>query len=144
MRFRTTAHAAMDISIDISGGTGRYVGQVRFSAEPFVSDRRTTRQCAGLSGVFSDIASAQNGYPNGPLDLAGWQKLMGSARDKLAAVDGSGAVGTQLAALTDWYGRSNPAPAQGTSADANQAYEIVHNLCLDNGTPIAILSQYGG
>jgi hypothetical protein len=69
---------------------------------------------------------------------------MASASEKLTAVSNSGALGTQLDALISWYGRSNPTPVEGTDAGANEAFEIVNGLCLDNGTPLAILSQYGG
>ena len=144
LRFRTATGGTLILNVDLTGGSGRYVGQVRFSAEPFATDPAVARQCTGVSGAFSDIASAQNGYPNGPLDLAGWRGLIASAGKKLTAVSKSGALGTQLDALTAWYGRSNPTPAEGTSSSANEAFEIVNGLCLDNGTPLAILSQYGG
>jgi hypothetical protein len=143
-RFHTPAHGTVELAVDFAGGTGRYVAEVRFSAEPLATDPKVATQCAGLSGAMSDIASADNGYPNGPLDLAGWQKLMTSAGDKLKAIDDSGSVGTQLKALSDWYGRSNPEPGQRANADTNGAREIVNNLCDDNGTPLVIASQYGG
>lgn len=143
LRFRTAVGRTLILNIDLSGGAGRYVGQVRFSAEPFASDPTTTAQCHALSGAFSDIASAQNGYPNGPLDLSGWQDLMVSVGGKLKAVDDSGEIGTQLPALVDWYGRSDPTPANPSDA-AVAASGIVHQLCLDNGTPLVIASQFGG
>ena len=144
LRFRSAAGGTLILNVDLAGGTGRYVGQVRFSTEPFASDSAMAEQCTGLSGVFSDIASADNGYPNGPLDLAGWHRLMSSASKKLAAVSGSGALGTQLDALTAWYGRSDLTPGTPTTASASEAFEVVNGLCLDNGTPLVILSQYGG
>lgn len=143
-RFRTAVHHTIDLSIDFNPGTGRWVAQVRFSAAPFVSDPTVAAQCTGMSDVFSDIASAVNGYPNGPLDLAGWQKLMTSAGDKLKVVDDSGAVGTQINALSDWYGGSEISPSHPASEASIEATEIVNHLCLDNGTPLYIVSQYGG
>jgi hypothetical protein len=144
MRFRMAVGHTIDLSIGFGHGTGRSVTEVRFSAAPFVSDQKVADQCTGVSAAFSDMASAVNGYANGELDLAGWQKLMVSAGDKLKGVDDSGAVGTQLTALSDWYGGSELSPTHPSSDDANNASEIVNNLCLDNGTPLVISSQYGG
>lgn len=143
-RFRTAAHGTLDLAVGFAGGSGRFVAQVRFSADPFAPDPRATSQCTALGSAFSDVTSAQNGYPRGPLDLAGWQKLMSSAGTKLSSIDGTGAIGTQVPTLTDWYGGSDPTPAAPSSAAATQAFEIVTSLCLDNGTPLVIVSQYGG
>jgi len=144
LRFRTAAHGTLELAVDFGSGTGRFVAQVRFSADAFTPDPRMAAQCTAASGAFSDVSSASNGYPNGTLDLAGWRALMASAGQKLTAIDDSGAVGTQLGALIDWYGGPDPTPARPTSAAAAQAFEIVNSLCLDNGTPLVILSQYGG
>ncbi|MEO6533466.1 MAG: hypothetical protein ABIO06_07810 [Pseudolysinimonas sp.] len=144
VELRSAAHGTLDVSVDFSGGAGRYVAQVRFSSQKFASDSRVAAQCTALSSAFSDTASARNGYPNGPLDLAGWQGLMASAGHKLKDVPDSGAIGTQLTTLTEWYGRTDLTPAEHESADVNGAFEIVNSLCLDNGTPLVISSQYGG
>jgi len=143
-RFRIAVHRVLHLSIDFDGGSGHSVAVVRFSADPFVPDPKVVEQCTGVSAALSDSVSAVNGYGNGDLDLAGWQKLMTSAGDKFNLVDRSGAVGAQIGALSDWYGGIYLTPTHPTSDEASQAIQIVNNLCLDNGSPLVIMSQYGG
>jgi len=143
-RFRIAVDRAIHLSIEFDQGSGRSVAVVRFFAEPFVPDPKVATQCTGASAALSDTATAVNGYGSGDVDLAGWQKLMKSAGDKFDVVDRSGAVGSQLQALSDWYGGTDLTPAHPTSDEANEAMQIVNHLCLDNGTPLVILSQYGG
>jgi hypothetical protein len=144
MRFRVAVERSIHLTIDFARGTGRSVTEVRFSAEPFTSDPKVAKQCTGLSSAFSDTASAVNGYMGGGLDLAGWQKLMASASGTLSILDRSGAIGTQLTALSDWYGGTAVTPAHPTNDEATEAFEIVSSICRDNGSPLVIVSQYGG
>jgi hypothetical protein len=120
-------------------------GSPTASSAPSQPDTRVTRQCAEIGDAYSDITSAENGYPD-DIDEGGWDALIASAATTLESVDQSGAVGAQVNAMLTWWASAPPPGPSVDPAAARQAeaFRIANQLCRENGSPLVLVSTYGG
>ncbi len=128
----------LDLRFDPVGDT-TYSATIRFSKAAFRSDTSLAAQCEALGTALSDLATADNGLQESAITLSQAQGLMAHAAQGLQGSSTSGAVGRELGALRTWLA-ANPTADPRTEPVPHTSNEA----CVDNESPIAVVSQYGG
>lgn len=128
------------LKFDPQSGT-TFTATVRFSRAAFHQDAQLATQCAAASTALSHIVTADNGLGEGAISREQAEALMGQALAALQLVSTDGVAGQQVAALRTWLTNnptSDPRAAPGLSSNT------INELCVDNESPVIIVSGYGG
>ncbi|HEU0205073.1 MAG TPA: hypothetical protein VFQ74_00045 [Pseudolysinimonas sp.] len=128
------------LEFDAQAGT-TFTAKVLFSHASFHADAELAKQCTAASTALSDLADASNGLAESAISQQQAEGLMAQASVALQPASSAGVVGRQLEALRAWL-INNPqadprtAPGLGTGT--------ITDLCVDNESPLIIVSSYGG
>ena len=123
-----------------------FVAEFEFSTAELDIDPAIARDCEVLGVVLSGAYNADAGFTAGDLDGAAWQAEVDAAALPLEGMDPSPMIATQHDALVAWFA-SATTPGDFTTAttpEANEARNLVNQICTGNNSGLLLMGEYGG
>jgi hypothetical protein len=130
------------LNFDMQPGT-TFTATVLFSRTPFRSDVKLAKQCQAASAALSAIVSADNGLGEGAITQEQAEGFMAQALAALQDASNAGVVGQELAALRTWL-MNNPTSDPQAVPGLGTGSGTINQLCVDNESPVIIVSTYSG